>query len=54
MFVEEANNTIGETNENEVEPSQNPSVTENLAKEIRRARAEWENTSMTERPLYLR
>ena len=33
-----------------MEPSQNPSVIEDLAKEIRRARAEWENTSMTERP----
>ena len=51
VFVEEANNPIEETNEDEVEPStQNPSVIEDLAKEIRRARAEWENTSMTERP----
>ena len=33
----------------EVEPSQNPSVIEDLAKEFRRARAEWENTSITKR-----
>ena len=49
VFAEEANNAIEETKVDEVEPSQNPSVIEDLAKEIRRARAEWENTSMTER-----
>ena len=41
---------VEETKVDEVEPSQNPSVIEDLAKEIRRARAEWENTSITERP----
>ena len=50
VAVEEANKAIEETKVDEVEPSQNPSVIEDLAKEIRRARAEWENTSMTERP----
>ena len=50
MFVEEATNAIEETKVDEVEPSQNPSVIDDLAKEIKRARAEWENTSMTERP----
>ena len=50
VFVEEANNAVEETKEDEVEPSQNLSVIEDLAKESRRARAEWENTSMTERP----
>ena len=50
VAVEEANKAIEETKVHEVEPSQNPSVIEDLAKEIRRARAEWENTSMTERP----
>jgi len=50
MAVEEANNAIEETKVDEVDPSQNPSVIEDLAKEIRWARAEWENTSMTERP----
>ena len=48
MFVE-ANNDIEETKVDEVEPSQNPSVIEYLAKETRRARAEWENTSVKER-----
>ena len=38
------------TKVDEVEQSQNPSVIEDLAKEIRRARAEWVNTSITERP----
>ena len=41
---------VEETKVDEVELSQNPSVIEDLAKEIRRARAEWENTSITERP----
>ena len=41
MFVEEANNCYEEPNEDEVEPSQNPSEIEDLAKEIKRARAEW-------------
>ena len=50
VAVEEANNAIEETKVDEVEPSENPSVIEDLAKEIRRARAEWENTSITERP----
>ncbi|KAK2554874.1 hypothetical protein P5673_023540 [Acropora cervicornis] len=47
----EANNAIEETKVDEVDPSQNPSVIEDLAKEIRRARTQWENTSITERPL---
>ena len=51
MAVEEANNAIEETEVDEIEPSQNPSVIQDLAKEIRRARAEWENTNKTERPL---
>ena len=37
-------------NEDVVEPSQNPSVIEDLAKDIRSARAKWENTVMTDRP----
>ena len=51
VAVEEANNAIEETKVDEVDPSQNPSVIEDLAKEIRRARTQWENTSITERPL---
>ena len=50
VAIEEANNAIEETKVYEVDPSQNPSVIGDLAKEIRRARAEWENTSITERP----
>ena len=50
VVVEEANNAIEETKVDEVEPLQNPSVIEDLAKEIRRARAEWVNTNITERP----
>ena len=50
VAVEEAYNAIEETKVDDVEPSQNPSVIEDLAKEIRRARAEWENTGMTETP----
>ena len=50
MFVEEANNCYEESNEDEVEPSQTPSEFEDLVKEIKRARAEWENIRMAERP----
>ena len=50
VAVEEANNAIEETKVDEVDQSQNPFVIEDLAKEIRSARAEWENTSITERP----
>ena len=50
VFVEETNNAVEETKVDKVEPSQNPSVIEDLAKEIRRAGAEWENTSMKETP----
>ena len=46
VVVEEANNAIEETKVDEVEPS----VIQNLAKEIWRARAEWENTNKTETP----
>ena len=46
MVVEEANNAIEETKVDEVEPS----VIQNLAKEIWRARAEWENANKTETP----
>ena len=50
VFVEEANNCCEEPNEDEIEPSQNPSEIEDLVKEIKRARAEWENVRMIERP----
>ena len=40
VFVEEADNPYRETNEDEVEASQNPSEIENLVKEIKRTRAE--------------
>ena len=40
MFVEEGKNVIEETKVDEVEPSQNPSAIDDLAKEIKRARAE--------------
>ena len=50
VFVEETNNPYEETNEDEVEPSQNPSEIEDLIKEVKRARAEWENIRMAERP----
>ena len=50
MFVEEANNPYKETNEDEVEPSQNPSEIEDPVKEIKRTRAESENIRMRERP----
>ena len=49
VFAEEANNAIKETKVDAIEPSQNPSVIEELAKKPWRARAEWKNTSMTER-----
>ena len=39
VAIEEVNNAIQETKVDEVDPSQNPSVIEDLAKEIRRARA---------------
>lgn len=38
-----------ETNEDEVEPSQNPTEIEELVKEIKRVKAEWENTRMAEK-----
>ena len=50
VFVEEANNCCEESNEDEIEPSQNPSEIEDLVKEIKRTRAEWENVRMAERP----
>ena len=40
VFVEEANNPYKETNDVEVEPSQNPSEIEDPVKEIKRIRAE--------------
>ena len=45
-----ANNLHEEPNEEEVEPSQNPSEIKDLVNEIKRARAEWENIRMAERP----
>ena len=48
--ADEANNCCDESNEDEIEPSQNPSEIEELVKEIKRARAEWENIRMAERP----
>ena len=50
VFVEEANICYEESNEDEVEPSQNASEIDDLVKEIKRARAEWENIRMAERP----
>lgn len=50
VSVEEANNLYEETNEEEVEPSRNPSEIKDLVNEIKRARAEWENIRMAERP----
>ena len=47
--VVEANNPKEETfNEDEVEPSQNPSEIEDLVKEIKRVRAEYNNIRMEE------
>ena len=54
VSVEEANNLHEEPNEEEVDPSQNPSEIKDLVNEIKRARAEWENIRMAERPLYPR
>ena len=51
VSVEEANNLHEEPNEEEVEPSQTPSEIKDLVNEIKRARAEWENIRMAERPL---
>ena len=50
VFVEDANNCYEDSNEDEVKPSQNPSEIEDLVKEIKKARAEWENIRMAERP----
>ena len=50
MSVEEANNLHDEPNEEEVEPSQNPSAIKDLVNEIKSARAEWENIGMAEAP----
>ena len=50
VSVEEANNLYEEPNEEEVEPSQNPPEIKDLVNEIKRARAEWENIRMAERP----
>ena len=50
VSVEEATNLDEEPNEEEVEPSQNPSEIKDLVSEIKRARAEWENIRMAERP----
>ena len=50
VLVEEANNCYEKSNEHEVEPSQTPSEFEDLVKKIKRARAEWENMGMAERP----
>ena len=50
VFVEEANNCYEESNDDEVEPSQNASEIDDLVKEIKRTRAEWENIRMAERP----
>ena len=50
VSAEEANNLHEEPNEEEVEPSQNPCEIKYLVNEIKRARAEWENGRMAERP----
>lgn len=50
VSAEEANNFHEEPNEEEVEPSQNPSEIKDLVDEIKRARVEWENIRMAERP----
>ena len=54
VFVEEANNCCEESNKDEIESSQNPSEIEDLVKEIKKARAEWENIRMAERPPLLK
>ena len=51
MFVEKADNLYEAINEDEAEPSHNQSEIEDLVKKIERARAEWENNKMAERPL---
>ena len=50
VFLEETNNCCEESNEDEIESSQNPSKIEELVKEIKKARAEWKNIRMAERP----
>ena len=50
MVLEEINSRHGEPIEEEVEPSQNSSEINDLVNEIKKARAEWENIRMAERP----
>ncbi|XP_068713133.1 M protein, serotype 5-like [Montipora capricornis] len=50
VVVKETNNRHGEPFEEEVEPSQNSSEINDLVNEIKKARAEWENIRMAERP----
>ena len=50
MSVEETNNYHEEPIEEEVKPSQNSSEISDLVNEIKKARAEWGNIRMAERP----
>ena len=50
VAVEETNSRHEEPIEEEVEPSQNSSEINDLVNEIKKARAEWENIRMAERP----
>ena len=50
VVLEETNSRHGEPIEEEVEPSQNSSEINDLVNEIKKARAEWENIRMAERP----
>ena len=50
VVVEETNSRHEETIEEEVEPSQNSSEINDPVNEVKKARAEWENIRMAERP----
>ena len=50
VSVEETNNLHEEPTEEDVEPTQNSSEFSDLVNEIKKAKAEWENIRMTERP----
>ena len=49
VLVEKTNSPHEERNQDHVEPSQGEEI-EDLVKEIKKVRAEWENVSMSERP----
>ena len=49
VLVEKTNSPREKINQDHVEPSQGEEI-EDLVKEIKKVRAEWENVSMSERP----